>query len=234
MEIDILYEDDDVMVLDKPADLSVHGDGKRKEKTLADWVLTNRPECEGVGEPLVLTNGTEVSRPGIVHRLDKGTSGVLLIAKHQDSYEHFKKQFQDRHVEKTYRAIVHGEVKEDGYIDKYIGRSKSDFRKKAVVKEKEKGRDAYTEYSVLQKGETHSYLEVRPKTGRMHQIRVHLLYIGHPVVCDPLYAPKKPCPKELSRLALHAHALKVVLPGGEKMEFISEEPESFTAFLAER
>ena len=130
MNISIIYEDKNIVAINKPSGLVVHSDGKTEEPTVVDWVLKNYPETKDVGEPLVLNDGKEIKRPGIVHRLDRDTSGILLIAKNQESFLHLKKQFQNRTIQKTYRAIVYGRVKNDeGVIDRPIGRSKKDFRR---------------------------------------------------------------------------------------------------------
>ena len=226
--ITILYEDADVVVVNKPAGLVVHADGKTVEPALTDWVLENYPETKGVGEPTKLSNGKMIDRSGIVHRLDRETSGVMVVAKNQKAFEFLKKQFQEREMEKTYRAFVYGEVKNDeGVIDRPIARSTSDFRKWTAQRGRRgREREAVTEYKVLARtpappvggagNSDFSFLDVRPKTGRTHQIRVHFKAISHPVVCDKLYAPKRECGLGFTRLALHAFSLKFRLPtGGE-------------------
>ena len=241
--ITILYEDADVVVVNKPAGLVVHADGKTVEPALTDWVLENYPETKGVGEPTKLSNGKMIDRSGIVHRLDRETSGVMVVAKNQKAFEFLKKQFQEREMEKTYRAFVYGEVKnEEGVIDRPIARSTSDFRKWTATRGRRgQERDAVTEYKVLErfkgapfaaKGaplnpESFSFLEVRPKTGRTHQIRVHLKAINYPVVCDKLYASKRECALGFSRLALHAFSLKFKLPSGKEMIVEAPYPEDF-------
>ncbi|MDE2399539.1 MAG: RluA family pseudouridine synthase [Patescibacteria group bacterium] len=208
--IKILYEDKDILAIDKPAGIAVHPDGRSKEKTITDWILKNYPKMKNVGEPM-----GEIKRPGIVHRLDKDTSGVLLLAKNQKAYEFLKGQFKNREVKKTYNAIVNGWFKEDrGVINKPIGRSPSDFRKYSASRgARGEMREAITRYKVLKRfneGKLHKYtfLEVYPKTGRTHQIRVHLKAVDHPVVCDSLYNPKGSCPKSITRMALHAKAIE--------------------------
>jgi len=194
MNIKILYEDEYILALDKPSGLMVHGDGRSKEETLADWINENYPNLKEVGEEQVLQNGEKIKRPGIVHRLDRDTSGVILVAKTKKSFEFLKEQFQNRKITKIYNAVVWGnfsEEKMEGVIDKPIGRSASDFRRwSAEFGAKGEMREAVTEYKVLFQNKEFSYLEVRPKTGRTHQIRVHLKSISHPVVCDKLYGPK--------------------------------------------
>ena len=219
MDIPIIYEDEQLLVVNKPAGLVVHPDGKTKEYTLADWVAEKYPGTREVGEPLVLATGERILRPGIVHRLDRDTSGVLVIAKDQSTFEHLKNAFKEREMEKVYRTIVYGELKQDtGSIDLPIGRSPNDFRKR-LAGEHARGalREAHTDYKVLLRGGACSYLEVYPKTGRTHQIRVHLKAIGHPVVCDTLYAPKKEATLGLTRLALHSWRLSIVHPNGHKL-----------------
>ena len=154
MKIKILYEDKDILAIDKPSGISVHADGRSKEKTITDWVIKNYPKLKGVGEPMIF-NDEEIDRPGIVHRLDKETSGVLLLAKNQKAYEFLKNQFKGREIKKTYNAIVLGWVKDDrGTIRKPIGRSPSDFRKRLAGRgARGELREAVTEYSVLKRFE---------------------------------------------------------------------------------
>ncbi len=242
MEPKILYEDEFLLALDKPSGLLVHGDGRSEEPTLVDWVRRHRPELEEVGEPQVLQDGQTIKRPGVVHRLDKDTSGVLLIAKSKESHAFLKEQFQNRKVEKVYNAIVWGSFSPDkmeGLIDKPIGRSASDFRRwSAEYGAKGEMREAVTQYTVLAQNPLDgahggkAYLEVRPKTGRTHQIRVHLKSISHPVLCDKLYAPGKLCDGSstclgFSRLALHALSIKLELPDHSHIKIESELPREF-------
>ncbi|MBU4479936.1 RluA family pseudouridine synthase, partial [Patescibacteria group bacterium] len=223
MKIKIIYEDKNIVVINKPAGLVVHSDGKTQEPTVADWVLKNYPETENVGEPLILSSGEIIKKPGIVHRLDRDTSGILLVAKNQKSFLFLKEQFQNRTIQKSYRAFVYGEMKNDeGIIDRPIGRSSGDFRKWSAQRgARGKMREAITEYKVLKRGSGFSFVEVNPKTGRTHQIRVHFKAINYPIVFDKLYAPKKNVLSSTShnlgfdRLALHAYSLEFNLPSGE-------------------
>lgn len=185
----ILYEDKDILAIDKQAGISVHGDGRNYVETLADLILKEYPEMKNVGEPMEIeVNGEmkKIYRPGIVHRLDKDTSGVLLLARNQNAYEFLKKQFQNREIKKTYITLVSGYMKNDtGTIDASIGRSPSDPRKRIASRGKSgKLRDAVTEYKVLERieidGEKYTWVEVYPKTGRTHQIRVHMKFLNHP------------------------------------------------------
>lgn len=253
--ISILYEDKNVAVINKPAGISVHGDGRSDEYTIADWVAVRYPEIKDVGEAARYL-GKEVARPGIVHRLDKETSGVLAIAKTQEVFEFLKKQFQRRTTQKKYRAFAYGAVEgQCGVIDKPIGRSVRDFRQWSA----ERGargtkREAITEYKVLKRGtvpagrasfrgspkegrmpdtkewarqEMFTYLELSPKTGRTHQLRVHLKSINHPIVCDKLYAPKRPCALGFERLALHAFSIEFSLPDNSYVSVEAPLPDDF-------
>lgn len=229
MDIPILFEDEDVVVIQKPAGISVHGDGRRVEYTLSDWFVEHYPHANEVGEPLVLSSGEVLARPGIVHRLDKETSGVMILAKTKSAHTHLKEQFQARLVEKTYRTFLWGEIKKPrGIITLTIGRSRSDFRKRSAEKHaKPPHRDARTDYEALAIGGGFSYVEARPKTGRMHQIRVHFKALQHPVVGDMLYASKKEYALGFSRLALHANTLSLILPSGVQKSFTAPLPEDF-------
>lgn len=239
MQIQILYEDNDVLAINKPAGLVVHPDGRTKESTLADWLIGKYPSIHGVGETIPLTKGGVIEKWGIVHRIDRDTSGVLLVAKTQESFLNLKSQFQSRAIKKSYRTIVEGTFKEpDGTINKPIGRSKSDFRRwSAEYGARGELREAVTDYHVLGEGEIKntklSYLEVSPHTGRTHQIRVHLKAVGHPILHDDLYAPKGPHLLGFKRMALHAFS--VVFKGLDGVEHRVEAPipGDFQAGLAE-
>ncbi|HBH71740.1 MAG: Pseudouridine synthase, RluA family [Parcubacteria group bacterium GW2011_GWC1_42_11] len=239
MNIPILYEDDEVLAVNKPAGLVVHSDGRTKEETLADWVLEKYPSVHGVGETIPLTKGGVIEKWGIVHRIDRDTSGVLLIAKTQASFLNLKAQFQARTIKKSYRTITHGVFKESvGTIDKPIGRSKSDFRKwSSEYGARGELREAVTEYRVLGEGDAKgsklSYLEVCPHTGRTHQIRVHLKAVGHPILCDKLYAPKAPCLLGFGRTALHAFSVVFKGQNGVEHKVEAPLPEDFKTGLAE-
>lgn len=239
MHIPILYEDDDVLVINKPAGLMVHGDGRSSEKTLADWVLEHYPQLADVGEPGVLSDGRHIPRPGIVHRIDKDTSGVLVIAKTQESFMHLKGAFQNRAVQKQYAAFVYGLLKDDyDVINRPIGKNKKDPRMWSAQRgARGQMRDAVTEYRVRGRlpadasagdgGTGFTYIEVRPKTGRTHQIRVHMKAINHPIVCDSLYAPKMPPALGFSRLALHAEKISFTSVSGKEIAAEAPLPEDF-------
>lgn len=235
MEIPILFEDDDVLVVNKPSGLVVHPDGKTDESTLVDWLLEHYPDIAGVGEPLRLSNGGIIDRPGIVHRLDRETSGALIVAKNQSAFEYLKAQFQNREVEKTYRAFLYGVLKDEhGVIDRPIGKSAKDFRLRSAQRGA-RGllREALTEYRVLKRGKEVTYVEARPKTGRTHQLRAHFKAIHHPVVCDRLYASKQKCLLGFERLALHAQAIALTAPNGSRLAVEAPLPTDFVRALGQ-
>lgn len=261
MTIKILYEDKNILVLDKPAGISVHGDAhmSKKEKTISDWILENYPKLKNVGEPMEVEYKGEkikIFRPGIVHRLDKETSGVLLVAKNQKTFIFLKEQFQNHKIKKVYRAFVYGFVSDPkaslltskrGVINVPIGRSQKDIRAYTAGRgAREPLKEAVTEYIILNKftdidhsrtspvskvganqDNKFSYLEIYPKTGRTHQIRVHMRYINHPVVSDPLYRGEKDLALGMNRLALHAHFITFSLPSGEVKTIESPLPADF-------
>lgn len=230
----ILYEDESVVVLNKPSGLAVHYDGRTKEETLVEWLLSRYPHIKDVGEPMVLQNGEVIARPGIVHRLDRDTSGALIIAKTQKAFLHLKAQFHDRLAQKEYRAFVYGMVKEEtGTIDLPIGRQKSNPVLWCATRgAKGNLRDARTEYKTLARSREASALSLFPKTGRTHQLRVHLKAINHPIICDKLYAPTREPLLGFSRLALHAFALDIMLPSGEMKHFEAPLSEEFERALS--
>ena len=235
----VIYQDNDIIVVNKPAGIAVHKGVAEKGETLADWLIEKFPEMKKVGDNPEL-------RPGIVHRLDKDTSGVLVAARNQKSFEFLKNQFQKREVVKKYLALVEGELKNDnGTIDLPIGRSRSDFRKK-LASDSAKGelREAVTEYKVLERfgnvehsmsniGHPYTLVEAYPKTGRTHQIRVHFKAIGHPIVCDSLYGGKRmTCPYGLARHFLHANFLEFISPSGARLKLEADLPEDLEKALA--
>ncbi len=229
MKIEILYEDSDVVVINKPAGILVHADGVSKDETVSDWMLAKYPESDGVGEEMVLKNGEKIARPGVVHRLDRDTSGVLILAKNDAAHAHLKEQFQNREVEKEYAAFVYGVPKnEKGIIEAPIGRSARNFRMWSAQRgARGTLREAATEYEVEKKAEEFALVKLFPKTGRTHQLRVHMKYLNYPIVCDKLYAPKRECALGFERMALHAKKLGVVLPSGEQKTFEAPLPEDF-------
>lgn len=240
----IIYEDDDLLVLAKPAGLVVHADGRTKEPTLDEWVLAKYPALKDVGGMHTLDNGRYVPRAGILHRLDRETSGVILVAKNDDVFYFFQRQFLDRSIEKVYDAIVGGVPDpHEGVVDLPIGRSRVDFRKWAVPPEARGTlRKAVTEYKVLkmqreERGEKreeggieeYAHVECRPKTGRTHQVRVHMSAIGHPLIGDTRYGGA--VLPGLGRLALHARLITVTMPSGERRVFSAPIPDDMKKIL---
>ncbi|MDP2630475.1 MAG: RluA family pseudouridine synthase [Candidatus Uhrbacteria bacterium] len=225
--VKILYEDNDLLVVDKPAGLVVHADGRTKESTLTDWVLKKFPALKDVGGMHTLDSGRYAPRAGILHRLDRETSGVILIAKNDGTFYFLQRQFLDHSIEKTYNAFVVGELeKKEGVIDLSIGRSRSDFRQWSTGDDARGTlRKATTAYRVLQRGGGFSLLELKPTTGRTHQLRVHLKALGHPIVCDKRYGSV--CALGFTRLALHAGELVIEYPKGKKLVLTAPPPEDF-------
>jgi len=228
--LDIVYEDEDVVVLNKQAGTSVHPSVNEPKGTLVDVLLERYPKLKSVGDDPI--------RPGIVHRLDKDTSGLLVVAKNQKAFEFLKKEWQNGRVVKKYLALVWGHPKEKGEIISELARSPKDFRKRIVVrpeKQKDKkiaGKLAVTEYKVVKKYKDFSLVEVCPKTGRMHQIRVHMASIGHPVAGDKLYGRRSPYGRSsIGRHFLHAFYLSFSLPIGKKLALEADLPEDLRAFL---
>ena len=218
MKIKILYQDPNILAIEKPSGI------------LVDEIAKKFPEFI------------------LAHRLDRETSGVMLLAKNQKAYEFLKKQFsapalelktksgladRQNRIRKTYVAIVNGNVKNDrGIINKPIGRSPRDFRRWLAGRgARGELREAITEYKVLKRLKGFTFLEVRPKTGRTHQIRVHMKYLNHPVVCDSLYNPESPCPKGIKRLALHALSIEFQNLAGKNVKVESKLPKEFSKLI---
>lgn len=220
--IKILYEDNDLLVIDKPAGLAAHPAPGHPSHTLVNAVLSHL---------LGLPDAGDTSRPGIVHRLDKDTSGVMVIAKNITALANLSEQFKSRSVKKVYLTLVKGHLTpERGIIEAPIGRDSGD-RKKMSVTEGSRGRQARTNYRVMKYVGTDSLLEIAPETGRTHQIRVHLAAIGYPVVGDETYGAKS---ARLNRQFLHAHRLGFYLPSsGQYVEFESPLPEDLERVLEE-
>jgi 23S rRNA pseudouridine1911/1915/1917 synthase len=235
----LLHEDESIMVINKPAGLTVHPDGKADFDTLSEMLLKERPEIKNVGEPITLDDGAIIMRPGIVHRLDRDTSGVIIVAKTDDAYKHLKQQFHDHTVKKHYRALVIGTFRSPrGVIKEPIGRSNQDIRKWAAgVHARGEKKEAVTRYMVRSsakvissEGEHTSVsdVDVYPETGRTHQIRVHLQYIQHPILGDVLYASYLPELLNMKRQALHAEDITFVHPATNKsVRFIAPLPADY-------
>ncbi len=212
--LDIIYESDDLMIINKPAGMVVHPGAGHKTGTLVHAALAHAPELEGIGGEL---------RPGVVHRLDKDTSGLILVAKNDRSHRWLQEQFRLRRVRKVYLALVDGTPPTPtGRIEAPIGRDPAHRRKMAVTT-LQKGREAVTEYQTVETYAHHTLIEAHPLTGRTHQIRLHMAFLGCPIVADSLYGRRKPS-LPLERHFLHATRLTIMLPG-------QMEEQTFTAPL---
>jgi 23S rRNA pseudouridine1911/1915/1917 synthase len=222
ISLKILYEDSDIIVVDKPQGMVVHPAAGNYEGTLVNALLYHCKDLSGI-------NGTV--RPGIVHRIDKDTSGVLVVAKNDVAHMHLAEQIKEHTITRIYNALVHGTVKEPaGIIEAPIGRHPVHRKKMAVVLNKN-AKVAITHYRVLERFNKYTYIEARLETGRTHQIRVHMSYTGHPVVGDPVYGPRKGN-FNLKGQALHARILGFIHPKtGEHLEFEAPLPAYYTEIL---
>ena len=233
-EISVLFADDEIIVVDKPAGMTVHPAPGHPDGTLVDGLLARFPELAAMAEP------DGVLRPGIVHRLDKDTSGVMVVARTPFSRAALSRQFKDRVVKKVYLAIVKGKVARDSVtIERPVGRHPSERKKMSV--RSHAPRDAVSHVTVLRRFDAagdddaaSSLVRIRPETGRMHQIRVHLASIGHPCLGDAVYGGGKGA-GGFDRQALHALALSIAHPRtGVRLEFVAPPPRDFVDFLARR
>jgi len=218
--LNVIFEDRDLIVVDKPAGLTVHPAPGHPDKTLVNAILALCPDLEGIGNAV---------RPGIVHRLDKDTSGLIVVAKNEKAHTCLAGQFKERRVVKSYKALVHGRLEPpEAVVDAPIGRHPVHRKRMAVVTT---GRAAITRYRVVLYLPGYSLVEVSPSTGRTHQIRVHLAALGHPLAGDSTYGKRHP---RLDRHFLHAHYLEFRLPStGESMELSSVLPGDLQGFLDE-
>ncbi|MBO5516306.1 MAG: RluA family pseudouridine synthase [Schwartzia sp.] len=221
--LDILYEDEDVIVVNKARGMVVHPAAGVSSGTLVNALLAHCKDLSGINGAL---------RPGIVHRLDKDTSGVMIAAKNDTAHRSLAEQIQEKTAKRVYWAILTGNIREEeGVIHGAIGRNPKDRQKMTVVREN--GKDATTNFRVLERFGAYTLAECRLMTGRTHQIRVHMAYIGHPVLGDPKYGAKK-CPFSIEGQALHSKTLMFTHPRtGEKMEFEAPLPEDMQIILDE-
>lgn len=218
----LLFEDNDILVFDKPSGLTVNKSETTKGDTLQDY--------------LEKTYNIAVERSGIVHRLDKETSGILIVAKNKESFENLQKQFKERNVKKIYIALSHGKINTDGEVRVPVGRLPWNRKRFGVLAG---GRDAVTKYHVVKqiniKGEILTLLELYPETGRTHQIRVHLKYLNHPIFSDELYAGRKTARNDrkiLNRLFLHATKISFLHPkSGKVLSFESPLPQELSNLI---
>ncbi|RAK23293.1 23S rRNA pseudouridine1911/1915/1917 synthase [Anoxybacillus vitaminiphilus] len=220
MDLDIYYEDADVIVVNKPRGMVVHPAPGHMRGTLVNGLLAHCKDLSGI-------NG--VLRPGIVHRIDKDTSGLLMVAKNDFAHESLVNQLVNKTVTRKYKAIVHGVIPHDyGTIDAPIGRDKHDRQSMTVTEEN--GKEAVTHFRVLERFDKFTFIECQLETGRTHQIRVHMKYIGYPLAGDPKYGPKKTLP--IDGQALHAGILGFTHPRtGEYLQFEAPLPEEFQRVL---
>jgi len=231
----IIFSDRWILVINKPSGLVVNRAETVKGKTLQDWVEENNQISKSVNNRII-EDRDFVSRSGVVHRLDKDTSGIMVVAKTPQAFTELQRQFKDRQVIKKYLALAHGRLKpKKGDIKLPLARNPQN-RKKFVVRLK--GKMALTYYQVLnywQKGEWFSFLELKPKTGRTHQLRVHLSHLGHPIVADPIYLGRKRLIGDrqwCSRLFLHAQFLSFIHPQcGQRVQFSLDLPEELRKIM---
>jgi 23S rRNA pseudouridine1911/1915/1917 synthase len=222
--IQAVFEDESILVIDKPAGMVVHPAPGNYTGTLVNAILNHCSDLSGIGG---------VERPGIVHRLDKDTSGLIVVAKNDKALQSLTKQFKDRVVRKQYLALARGVLKKcSGIINAPIGRHKINRKKMAV--NIESGREAITNYEIVEQFKLFAFLRLFPKTGRTHQIRVHLSHIGNPILCDKLYngTSSNPLLNVLTRQALHAHKLEFQHPcSGRTVEFESPLPKDIASLM---
>lgn len=219
--LDIIYQDSDIVIVNKPCGMVVHPAAGNEDRTLVNALMYHVHDLSGIGGEM---------RPGIVHRLDKDTSGLILVAKNDSAHAALSEQFKQRTMEKHYRAVAFGNFKEDrGLIDAPIARHPVDRKKMAIVPD---GKSSQTEWTVLSRLKGAAYLDVHLLTGRTHQIRVHMHSIGHPLLGDRIYAPNIKTSVHVPRLMLHAYSLAFTHPStGERLTFEAPLPEKFNATL---
>lgn len=219
--IDILYQDSDIVIVNKPCGMVVHPAAGNEDGTLVNALLYHVHDLSGIGGEM---------RPGIVHRLDKDTSGLILIAKNDKAHAALSEQFKARTMEKHYRAVAFGNFSDDhGLIDAPIARHPIDRKKMAIVKD---GKPSQTEWTVLERLKSATYLDVHLLTGRTHQIRVHMQSVGHPLLGDVIYAPNIKTSVHIPRLMLHAYSLAFTHPStDDRMTFTAPLSEPFLSAL---
>jgi len=212
IEPKIIFEDDDIVVVNKPSGMIVYPDGKHEYPALSHWLEKKYGE-----------GGFH-----FVHRIDRETSGVLVVAKTQEAHAFLKEQFQEREVKKVYRAFVHGALKEErGTIERAIGSARGGRGPRSATRPHGVQREASTTWRRIANGAGAAYIEAFPKTGRTHQIRVHCAAIQHPIIADVLYGPGRPALLGFKRLALHALSITIALPSGKEKTFVAPLPSDF-------
>ena len=208
----VIYEDDNVVVINKPPGLLTHAKGQvNQEFTVAEFMRERTTFC------------SDTNRPGIIHRLDRDTSGVIICVKNPETAKYLQRQFSERRVKKTYLALVAGSLKlSKGQVDVPLARNP---KKPSTFRADPKGKSAVTNYEVIAKDAKASLVKLQPVTGRTHQLRIHLAHLGHPVIGDRFYGA------EAKRLFLHAYQLEITLPGGKRSKFSTPPPPEFTEFF---
>lgn len=230
----IIQKQKDYLIIEKPAGLLVHPTNKNEDYTLINWLLKKFPELEKVGDPVSLLNENDQTfRPSIVHRLDRDVSGLMVIPRNQEMFDHLKSQFKLRKVYKGYIALVHGQLpKDEDIIDFEISRSSASGRMAAHPEGSGKGKRSATQYKVLQRFDKYTLIEARPLTGRTNQIRVHFFALGHPIAGDKLYCIKSFKEKfKLNRVFLHASKLQFEDKNKNTIEFDSALPEELKKII---
>lgn len=251
MNIPILFENNDLLVINKPSGLVVHVDGRHDEPSVAEWFAERYPESAHVGEAMVISHGGEnidINRAGIVHRIDRDTSGCLVIAKNQAAFENLKEQFKSHTIKKKYVAVIYGWLRDErGIIDRPIGRSASDIRAWTTAnKARGEMRPAITRFAVRRNfqiesapsfaetpagKEKYSIVDLYPQTGRTHQLRVHLASLDHPIVGDPIYSGSRQTSLPVERTMLHAEKITFSDVNGKPIEVSAPMPEVFETIL---
>ncbi|MFA6160465.1 MAG: RluA family pseudouridine synthase [Parcubacteria group bacterium] len=228
VSFEIVFENENFVVIDKPAGVQVHPSEKNEADTLVSGLLYKFPEVGTVGDE-------PQNRPGIVHRLDKDTSGIMLIARNQKTFQELKDKFKNHEIQKTYWAVAHGKLEsKKGIIDKSLARARN-YKKQTIAnaKTQTKVREALTEYEVLKEGKEYSLIELKPKTGRTHQLRIHLSSLGHPIVGDEKYKLRNiKTDESVARHLLHAKKINFSL-NGKNFEFEANLPDDFSKFMTE-
>ncbi len=235
MKIDIVYEDKNIMVLNKPAGIITHPKNIDDiQDSVTGWLTEKYPNIKNVGEPFV-ASGKEVPRAGVVHRLDKDTSGLLIVAKNDNAFFYLKRLFQERKIKKHYLALAHGKPKESrGVISSPIGRIGLKRTTKIIGNKLIDKKEAETEYKTVKNFNDFVLVELLPKTGRTHQLRVHLSSISCPIAGDPVYGFKKlKPPSGLNRLFLHAYKLEFTAPDSKKLTLEADLPEDLQKVVNE-
>ena len=233
----VIYESPELLVLNKPTGLITHSDGRTQEPSLAEWIAERYPAMTAIGAPWVSPQGESISVSGLVHRLDRPTSGIMLAARTPGMYDHLKSEFKARRITKTYRALVMGHVEsEAGRIVAAIERSSTPPKRwYAVPCDESHVRAAITDYTVLARGtgndgQKYTYVELKPHTGRTHQIRVHMASTAHPLAGEHLYGEAVGV-LGFAQPALHALSIAFTPPAGERVEYRAPLPEAFEAVV---